>query len=162
MKIISIDPGELTGFCYAELENHQLKYFPFQMVDDVDDLWRRLAEFQPHYAIIEDFEYRSGRARSKLNLFPMQLIGVTRMYGLMAKSPCQVFIQKAAQGKSYYSDAVLKQLGLYKRGIPHGMDASRHLLQWCMFGAGNQFIGAKRTEEFARIVEREEVIASSN
>jgi len=148
VRIISIDPGELTGYCYAELdeEEHELKYHPFQIVDDVDDLYHRLAQFQPKYIIIEDFEFRGG-ARKGLNLFPVQLIGVARLFGELCDR--RVFIQKASTGKSYYTDSILKQLGLHKRGLPHGMDATRHLLQWCTFGFGNQFVGTKPTEEFA-------------
>jgi hypothetical protein len=152
MKIISIDPGVMTGYCYAELIGNKLEYYPFQMVDEVDDLWRRLKEFKPDYAIIEDFEFRGGkRATSGLNLFSVQLIGVTRLYGELTNA--RVFIQKAAQGKSYYTDPVLKQIGLHKRGIPHAMDASRHLLQWCMFGFGNQFIDKQSTDDFATILD---------
>ena len=158
MRIISIDPGELTGFCYAELDTEatQLKFHPFQIVDDVDDLYHRLAQFQPKFIIIEDFEFRGG-ARKGLNLFPVQLIGIARLYGetvgLNFDDSCRVFIQKASTGKSYYTDSVLKQLGLHKRGLPHGMDSTRHLLQWCTFGFGNQFVGKKPTEEFAVMME---------
>ena len=151
MRIISIDPGELTGYCYAELDEEatELRFHPFQIVDDVDNLWNRLEEFKPKYIIIEDFEFRGG-ARKGLNLFPVQLIGVARLYELEGSDiNCRVFIQKAAQGKSYYTDPILKELGLYVRGKPHGMDATRHLLQWCTFGFGNQFVGKKPTEEFA-------------
>jgi hypothetical protein len=143
MKVIAIDPGVMTGFAYAEIEDSHCNFFPFQMTDDVDDLWRRLHKFEPRYIIIEDFEFRSGmRGVTGLNLFPVQLIGVTRLYELHAApgGKCAVFIQKAAQGKAYYTDAVLKTMELYKRGVPHGMDATRHLLQWITFGAGFQFV----------------------
>ena len=166
MRIISIDPGVMTGYCYAELvatapgtakalseleQVNKLKYHPFQAVDDVDDLWRRLNEFKPNHIIIEDFEFRRGV--KGLNLFPVQLIGVAHLYSLVVGTG-GFFVQKAAQGKSYYTNPILQSLGLYKRGIPHGMDASRHLLQWCMFGFGNQFIGKQRTEDFAQITQK--------
>jgi hypothetical protein len=151
MKVLSIDPGMMTGYCYALLEKEQLLYYPFQVVDDVDDAWRRYKEFRPRYIIIEDFEFRRGkRSAGGLNLFPVQMIGVARLYSMLAPHQCAAVVQKAAQGKAYYSNKVLQKTGLYKRGVPHAMDASRHLLQWCMFGGGNQYIGAKRTEEFAK------------
>jgi len=176
MRIISIDPGVMTGYCYAELvatapgtaralseleQVNKLKYHPFQAADDVDDLWRRLKRFDPEYIIIEDFEFRRGKAGAAgLNLFPKELIGVTRLYDLLTNA--RVFVQKAAQGKSYYTNPILQGLGLYRRGIPHGMDASRHLLQWCMFGFGNQFIGKQRTEDFAQITQKLEWWADAN
>lgn len=146
LKIITIDPGITSGFCYAELKpNVELVYKPFQMVDDVDDLWNRLDKFKPDTIIIEDFEFR-GRARAGLNLFPVQLIGIARLYE--NRNKVALHLQKAATGKAYYTDNILKQLGLYKRGIPHGMDASRHLLQWITFGPGFQYNGKSKIEDF--------------
>src|SRR4030095_5204153 len=111
MRIISIDPGRETGFCYAELENKTLSYHPFQAMDDVDDLATRLRRFDPQVIIIEDFEFRRSRYNSGLDLFPVQLIGVTRLYDSFGKT--QLFIQKAATGKGYYTDLVLKRMDLY-------------------------------------------------
>jgi hypothetical protein len=154
VRIIAIDPGIMTGYVYAELNETAgtVEYYPFQMTDEVDDLWRRLIKFEPRYIIIEDFEFRS-RSRTGLVLFPVQLIGVTRLYELVAapNGKCATFIQKAAQGKSYYTDNMLKALDLYKRGVPHGMDASRHLMQWLTFGAGYQYI--QGNQKFATLLD---------
>lgn len=154
VKVISIDPGRTTGYCFAKIEDGELHYYPFQSDDEVDDLWRKLEEFKPNYIIIEDFEFRKGKHRAKLDLFPVQLIGIASLYVNFVDPYCVLFIQKASIGKEYYTDNVLKQLGLYERGKPHAMDASRHLLQWCMFRAGNKYIGQKRTEEFANVTDK--------
>ena len=166
MRIISIDPGIMTGYCYAELHptpiKGQLQYYPFQTNDNVDDLWRRLTKFNPQHIIIEDFEFRRGKmAAGGLELFPKELIGIAKLFSLIGSedtgygSP-RLFIQKAAQGKSYYTDDVLKRASLYVRGVPHGMDAARHLLQWFTFGFGNQFMGKQNLEDFAQITDRME------
>lgn len=153
-KVISIDPGVETGFCYALITDEKMVYYPFQSVCEVDDLWRMLSAFKPRYIIIEDFESRRGSlARGGLNLFPVQLIGVTRLYELLAQHQCASFIQKAAQGKSYWSNDTLKQAGFYLRGKPHAMDASRHLLQWLMFGYGYQFLGKRRVTEYVTMID---------
>lgn len=144
MNVIAIDPGVMTGYARGVISEGHLYYFPFQMVDDVDDMWRRLVEVNPRHIIIEDFEFRQGKQRTGLNLFPVQLIGVARLYSLMGNIQCALHIQKASFGKQYYTDNVLKAQDLYKRGIPHAMDASRHLLQWFTFGAGYQFNGGER------------------
>jgi hypothetical protein len=149
MKILAIDPGEMTGYCYGDIDKEKLRYTPFQAVDDVDDLWQRLNRFDPKFIVIEDFEFRK-RARGGLNLFPVQFIGVARLWGQL--NECRVFLQKAAQGKSYYTNEVLKKHGLYLRGMEHGMDASRHLLQWTTFGYGYQFMGKKTTKEFVELI----------
>lgn len=156
MRVISIDPGVTTGYCYGTIINKELglKYCPFQVVDDVDELYNRLSEFQPDYIVMEDFEFRRGKYAGSggggLNLFPVQLIGVARLYE--ARTKCRLFLQKAATGKSYYTNPVLKKMGVYKAGenYQHAMDASRHLLQWVTFGFGNQFIGSQT--DFAELV----------
>jgi len=48
-------------------------------------------------------------------------------------------MQKAAVGKSYWSDAKLKESKLYNESFHHGRDAARHLLHWLTFGYGYQF-----------------------
>lgn len=151
MRIIAVDPGLTTGFCYAKIMENHLYYWPFQMVDDVEEFNDRLEKFNPDYIVMEDFEFR-GKARTGLVLFSVQLIGVAQLF--VAKAPQVGFkLQKAAQGKSYYTDKMLKSLGLYVRGIPHGMDASRHLLHWSTFGPGYQFFQGQQTKNFATILE---------
>jgi hypothetical protein len=48
-------------------------------------------------------------------------------------------MQTAAKGKGYYTNHHLQAADVYTRGIPHGMDALRHLLQWYTFEAGYQY-----------------------
>jgi hypothetical protein len=137
------------------MDDGLLLYRAFQMTDEVDDLWRRLAAFKPRYIVMEDFEYRPRhRTNDKINLFPVELIGVARLYALMVTDhQCAIYLQKASQGKGYYTDPVLKKLGLHKRGLPHAMDASRHLLHWFTFGAGYQYNKRPNTERFAMLAE---------
>jgi hypothetical protein len=157
MRIIAIDPGVMTGICYAEIEQGHLTYHPFQTTDDVDDLWDRLERFRPRFIVIEDFEFRRGkRSAGGLDLTPLQLIGVSRLYSLKAMHQCAIYVQKASTGKQYYTDRVLKQLKLYKRALPHGMDASRHLLQWAFFGPGYQFMQGTDMEESVTMTEKME------
>lgn len=152
-RIIAIDPGVMTGFVYARITNDkQLEAFPFQAVDEVDDLWRRLFHFAPDIIIMEDFEVR-GKGTMGLNLFPVQLIGIVHLYEMIEpKGTVQVFMQKASQGKSYYSDHMLKANKVYKRGCPHGMDALRHLLHWTTFGAGFQLVNPRTGDATAMLL----------
>lgn len=142
MKILAVDPGVMTGYTYARItEDKQLEVYPFQMTDEVDDFWRRLFGFAPNIIVMEDFEFRGGRKQTGLNLFPVQMIGVARLYSLVEPTGrCQLTLQSAGVGKQYYTDVLLKKHALYKRGIPHGMDSLRHLLQWATFRAGYQYL----------------------
>jgi hypothetical protein len=156
LKIIAVDPGVMTGYCYAYLENDEkdvLRYVPFEMTDEVDQFWDRLAQIQPRFIVMEDFEFRMGQRYkgAGLNMFPMELIGVARLYEMKAPHQCSIFLQKPSYGKQYYTDMTLRKLGLYKRGIPHGMDASRHLLQWFTFGAGYKYNNGS-PKEFAEMI----------
>lgn len=153
MRILAVDPGRTTGYCYATFDRGSLYFAPFQMVDDVDEFWDRLAAFKPEHIVMEDFQFRKGtRVSGGLDMFPMQLIGIARLYEIRVNN-VKLYLQTPSQGKSFYTDPTLKQLGLYKRGEEHGRDASRHLLQWATFGAGYKFSSGSRN--FASLVEKE-------
>jgi hypothetical protein len=139
---MAIDPGIETGYCFAQLDdNGKVHYKPFQATDDVAELWDRLNNTKPRYIIMESFDFRNAPKRhTKVELFPRELIGVARLYSLVADHDCAIYLQSPSQGKGYYTDSVLKGKGLYKPAHPHAMDASRHLLQWLTFGAGYKLI----------------------
>jgi len=150
MRVLSVDPGVTSGICYASIRDGRLRYFPFQAVDDVDEFWNRIAEFKPKHIVMESFEFRNTpHRRTGTNLFPVQLIGIARLYTF--RSECMIHLQSPGQGKGYYTDNMLKQLGLYKRGIPHGTDAARHLLHWATFGFGHQFVDPLNREFATRL-----------
>ena len=153
MRVISVDPGRTTGYCYATFDKGKLFFAPFQMVDDVDEFWDRLKAFWPKHIIMEDFQFRKGtRMSGGLDMFPMQLIGVARLFE-MRHPTIKLWMQTPSEGKSFYTDMTLKKLDLYQRGEEHGRDASRHLLQWATFGAGYKF--SDGTRNFATLVKKE-------
>lgn len=127
------------------IKTGKLHYMVFQQTDEVDNLWRRLQVLEPRFIVIESFEFRGGhqRAATGINYFPLQLIGVARLYAEVAKHQCACYLQTPAQGKGYYTNAILKQQGVLKRGmatsVPHGIDALRHMLQWFTFGPGYKY-----------------------
>lgn len=153
-----MDPGVTTGYCFAELENvnHstdvKLTTWPKQYVDDVDELWDRIEAFGPRYIVCEDFEYRN-RSRAGLVLFSVQAIGVARLYSLKTPQQCDITLQKAAQGKGYYTNTLLKKLGVYKPGEnwEHSMDATRHLLHWLTFSSGYQLIEGQNMADIIKL-----------
>jgi hypothetical protein len=155
LVVIAIDPGRMTGYCQARIMDGKLHYLTHQQMDEVDDLWRRLQGLEPRYIVCEDFEFRGGhhRAATGIEYFPIQLIGVARLYAEVADHQCACYLQKPAQGKAYYTNPVLKTQGYLKRGmatsVPHGIDAMRHLFQWFTFGPGFQFNEAMHNEPFA-------------
>lgn len=141
ITMLALDPGVTTGYAFGTLSESGsgLELSIGQHVLEVDAMYEFLEDKNPHYTICEDFEYRR-RQRDNLELFSVQLIGVIRLWHMRhrATDP-QLFMQKASQGKGYYSDEMLKRYGVYEKGIPHGRDATRHLLHWLNFGYGYQF-----------------------
>lgn len=145
IKVMSIDPGIMTGYSQGIIQGGVLHFTVFQRTDEVNDLWDRLDYFHPRFIICEDFDFRGGhqRAATGIEYFPIQLIGVARLYADKAHHQCACYLQKAAQGKAYYTNNILRDNGLLPRGmatkVPHGIDAMRHLLQWFTFGPGFKY-----------------------
>jgi hypothetical protein len=136
ITVLSVDPGITTGYCLATVDRTTIDLWPHQEKYDVAPFYSQLDKHGPDHIILEDFEYRKSQ-RDGLILFSVQLIGVTRLWGKWKTVP--VTMQSAAKGKGFYSNDQLKLVGAYKRGIPHAMDATRHLMHWLTFGAGFQY-----------------------
>lgn len=136
LAVLAIDPGITTGYCYATITRDAIVLKPYQGKYEVWDHYRHLNALVPATVVIEDFQYRN-RQRAGLVLFSVQLIGVTRLWSHI--NSVTTHVQSPAQGKGFYSNEQLQKLGAYKRGIPHAMDATRHLFQWLTFGAGFQY-----------------------
>lgn len=140
---LALDPGGTTGYCYArrlhsgtlslEVGESQLsKLGMYQMVRDFcrGDMNR--------HVIYESFQYRNV-ARMGLDLTPVELIGVIELINEERFGNAVFYHQMASQAKAHFTDDMLKEKGVYKRGKKHGRDATRHMLYWLTFGPGAQF-----------------------
>lgn len=143
-RIIAIDPGVTTGICTARLKADQLFVTPNQVKATLGEMYTVLNDFvgvgsNRTHVIYEDFEYRN-QARAGLDLTPVKIIGVLQLFEERNwRGSVHFYKQTASMGKAYFSDAKLKELGIYKKGVPHGMDATRHLMHWLEFRAGAQY-----------------------
>lgn len=137
MRVIALDPGITTGVAYGTIDDGMMTVYAEQYNWTHHQLYAHLLERMPDVIVMESFEFRKG-ARAGLILYPVELIGVVKLYEAL-HPPVAVFMQTAAKGKSYYSDTHLKNGGVYVRGVGHGMDALRHLLHWYTFGSGYQY-----------------------
>jgi len=155
----------MTGYAGAEIRNGKLHYTVFQTTDEVDDLWRRLKVLEPRFIVCESFEFRGGhqKAATGIEYFPIQLIGVARLYAEVADHQCACFLQSPSQGKGYYTNKMLSAHGYIVRGmatkVPHGIDALRHLFQWFTFGPGYKYNEALAKEPFAVMHEQGELFS---
>ena len=151
--LLALDPGQTTGYCLGRMVANngdrtcEIAYneAPLQPAD----LLLMLQDIEPRVVIYEDFQYRN-RARDKLVLFSVQLIGVIEAYRVLAPD-CTVKKQTPAQGKAYYNDAALQRQELYQKGTVHGRDAARHLLHYMTFGAGWQLFNGGLEPKFKMV-----------
>jgi hypothetical protein len=141
ITMLSIDPGGTTGYCFGTYQDDKLIVEPHQerlSLRAIDTLILGEPRFSEHI-IYESFEYRN-RSPAGLDLTPVKIIGIIEMHEEMMGAQQHFYKQNAAQGKGFWKDEKIKDMGLWVKGCPHGMDALRHLLYWCAFSAGSQWM----------------------
>jgi len=141
-RVISLDPGGTTGYTLAYKDGPHLYVAPCQAELDHHGIYNLLTDNMPKHVICEDFEYRPGIARPYIVLVSLEYIGVVKLWCAVGARPTPLFMQKAAQAigdNNFFNDLRLKRMGLYKRGVPHGLDSMRHFLYWFFFKYGSQF-----------------------
>lgn len=136
VKVLAIDPGRTTGFCYATIEDSRAVLMPWQEHTEVHNMWSILEKRKPDVIVIEKFEFRKN-SREGLDLFPKELIGTARLHSTLNHS--EWYEQSAAQGKGYWGDSLLRDSQVYLKAMPHANDATRHFLHWFTFGAGFKY-----------------------
>lgn len=137
MKIVALDPGVTTGFAVGHINDGEMTVRAGQEAWSHQELWAQLHLAEPDAIVCESFEFRNN-ARKGLILYSVELIGIVHLFCSPSyRNPSvALYMQTAAKGKGYYTNTHLQATGVYVRGIPHGMDAVRHLLHWYTFGAG--------------------------
>lgn len=140
MIALALDPGVTTGLCLGLLEENKLYVAPDEKRFSLRELYDFMFWFRSYdtYVVYEDFQYRN-MPRAGLDLTPVKMIGIIEYFAEADINTDHYYKQTPAQGKGFFSDARLKNMGIYKVGKAHGRDATRHLLQWLTFGAGSQF-----------------------
>ena len=140
--ILALDPGVTTGYCFGTYADRKLYLIPGQRKFSLGELYKLLnrVSFIPGtHTIYEDFAYRNA-SRSGLDLTPVKMIAIIELWDEYKNRRSMFYKQTAADGKAFYSDAKLKEMELYVKGLKHGMDATRHLLHWATFKAGSAII----------------------
>jgi hypothetical protein len=136
--MLAIDPGGTTGYCHGVFDGDKLQLKPGQEKFSEAQLFAFMHEHwqKNFYLIYEKFSYRN-RARPGLDLTAPKLIGVIELF--VQSEGIQYFPQMAAEAMGYWTDEQLKRFNVYVKGLQHGRDAMRHLLQWWQFKYGYKF-----------------------
>lgn len=142
LTVVALDPGVTTGIARGIINDHDnsviIKYF--QEAYNELELYHYLEAERSDFLVYESFQYRPGKAKPSVNLRPVELIGVIKLYGQLRLHYNSLYAQSAATGKAFWTDDKLKAENLYDKRYRHGRDACRHLLQWIRFGAGYNLV----------------------
>lgn len=147
-RVIALDPGGSTGVATAEWRStgpddrlthpDQIKFFQWQLgpEDHHLALWSTVNN---NYTEIvwESFEFRQHLLtdedgnpipKLKVELISREYIGILRLFCELSQTPSHH--RNASSAKRFITDERIKELGLWLPGMPHAMDATRHLLRY--------------------------------
>lgn len=125
-RILAIDPGLTTGFAIFDQQSPmegfawQAKLDHVEFVDELNEQW-------PNIIVCESFVHTH---RTGVDYTPVEMIGLVKWHA--QKRGILLVLQTPAYGKAFFSDDKLKKIHAYKAGMPHAMDALRHLHQFMM------------------------------
>lgn len=141
--ILSIDPGETSGFCILE-ETKKINYnkkdakifkkvgeknlhFGFDKIIESGDI---------HLIVYEEFKLYPWKAKAKSwSTFPtVEVIGILKYLAAQNDIP---IIGQGADCKQFFDDKKLKWCKMYKGYSPHERDAIRHALYYLDFKEDN-------------------------
>lgn len=140
LKAIAFDPGVTTGFAIGEIDESigEMLVSTEQEKFSVSDVFSRLEEYVPNFIIYERFDFRN-RARTGLELFSRELIGVFELYA-QRNVDTQIFKQSPGNViNGYFDRRKLVEAGLWIPGKIHANEACMHLLYFFTFGAGYKY-----------------------
>jgi len=141
MIALALDPGRTTG--YAVAVDNLINYGQVEL--SPREFWHFLNYHLPVdlecHVICENFVFRQGNQLG-VDLYPCELIGILKLHRTFhVDMSHQLYFQPASvQGKkAYFTDKLLKDMGLYIKGIEHGRSAVKHLLYWLQFAQGARY-----------------------
>ena len=130
IKVLALDPGVTTGFATLDVTG---SVHADQVKCDHRAFYDFLVGYQPQEIVFERFEYQR---RDKVVLWPVEVIGIIRLYGEQFEIP--MWAQTPSQAKNLWTDDKLRKIGVHQTGLKHGMDAMRHLLYHLVVTKGDR------------------------
>jgi hypothetical protein len=148
--IFSGDPGGTTGCASAQWEPsgpddtltsvEQIKFRQWQIGPGPHhiELWATLHANEFTELVWESFEFRQNVffdddgnpiiGKTKVELVSCEYIGILELFCATYGTPHHT--KNASTAKHLITDDKIKALGLWLPGMPHAMDATRHLLRY--------------------------------
>jgi len=133
--LLSLDPGETTGFAVFE-RGHLGKclHLRTKPIDEgVDGLNSLIGAIKPDVIVYESYRVYGWKTEQHAysDLHTPQLIGAIQTIARLKSIP--VHSQSAQVAKQFCTDMKLKEWGVYERGFKHGRDAVRHGCYFLLF-----------------------------
>lgn len=151
LLILSLDPGETTGICLLDTP---MSVCYSGQIQDEDTLFQFLEDQDYDEVVIEGFRLSPLKVKhmSHSDLVTVQLIGKVKHW--CRRNDVLVSEQSPSQ-KRFFTNDVLRTVGVYQPGMPHANDAVRHALHrsWVYY----QHMQDKRVQKILKRVARKEV-----
>ena len=134
-KILSLDPGETTG--WAVFENGELLaagQLDTSAIEQSAAVIQSLIKIHtPAIVVYEDYRVYGWKAdaHSWAALHTPQLIGAIKTICSLLSIPTHT--QMAQVAKQFCTDTKLKEWGMYQKGLKHARDAIRHGCYFILF-----------------------------
>lgn len=136
LNLVALDPGGTTGIArtmFNKTDGTCGKVY----VDELGGahhklLWDFLCKESPDVIIYERFTHQNrqsndaGAGIGAIDLVSREYIGVARLYAQLTSK--KTAPQMPDTGKKLWPDRKVRGLDLWHPGMPHAMDATRHLL----------------------------------
>lgn len=126
-QIVAWDPGLVTGVCIWENDDVEGFQCTFRQVGDLllalsaPDVMQKDA-----VVVCESFTINNQTARNSQAPWSLEVIGLIRYFSMVQH--LEIFFQQPSAAKRLITDDVIKRAGLWKKGAPHQMDATRHMM----------------------------------
>lgn len=147
LKVLSIDPGESSGWMYAELDtttNTEINVQGGTITHDRSEIWRLLHSLAPDILLFEEFKLYSTHAKTLLHntFYTCEIIGLLKLYAEMRTPETMSLVNYPASNKKYSGSSKPDELwqtllqqdhlrtGQGNRVTGHTYDAYQHYAYW--------------------------------
>lgn len=123
-RLLSLDPGGTTGAALVSFDESQLELeSAWQIPDGLTGFlsWQKTFDTRIDLIVCESFTLRPGVHGA--NIEPTYIIGA-----LTALYQGTELVMQEPKLKPLCDDKRLKEMGLYRKALPHGNDAIRHAI----------------------------------
>jgi hypothetical protein len=147
MRVLTVDPGDTTGYVIADITDTLLRLKPHQAKHSALEFFQHLSRIQPNYVLCENFRCRNN-SPGNLSMTSAHLIGVAKMYCEEFKVEWKTYEPSQGEGGHYKGIKALQREGVYVGGITyhHAMEAMRGFMQWWTFGPGFKYNKSPQVE----------------